>query len=131
MKNCLRITLEITIIYAVELFIGYLISLLHNDLNNFIANSMLVSFGFLSGSVYLLYKMRTGKTNKNYRLSASYDIGEYNIKQIFFLNKIMTNVLYKDIIIKNWSIKIPSTQLDIDNDYKKAQDFIKQLEKLK
>lgn len=131
MKNCLRITLEITIIYAVELFIGYLISLLHNDLKNFIANSMLVSFGFLSGSVYLFYKMRTGKTNKNYRISASYDIGEYNIKQIFFLNKIMTNVLYKDIIIKNWSIKIPSTQLDIDNDYKKAQDFIKQLEKLK
>lgn len=138
MKNMLRTTLEIVIIYSIELLIGYLMALLHPDLKNFVANSMLLSFGYLLCALVIYCKKYISKNNNN---EISYNeehfkfiqkiTSRYTVDQKFFCGEFITSVWDKENIIKQWRLKPCPTQKEIDDDLAKANEFIEQLKELK
>jgi len=55
-KKYLKTIFSTLIIYSVFLAVGYLASILFNSLQNIYSNAMLLSYGFLFGTLYLKYR---------------------------------------------------------------------------
>lgn len=139
MKNILRITLEIVIVYSIELLIGYLIALFHPDLKNLVANAMVLSFGYLLGVLRMAYKKYISEKNNDHEISYNEHHFEfiqkitsrYTVDQKFFCGEFITSVWDKQNIIKQWRLKPCPTQKEIDDDLEKANNLIEELKCLK